>query len=92
MRDKTSAKIIWVKASKSVVSTIIGNFNALDILRQQLTKFQSSDLIGGDFNCRVRTEPDFITEDEHDFPFLPEEYKLGIMNSLTCLWMNMVES
>ena len=59
------------------------DFNKLDILRQQLTKFQSSDLIliGRDFNSREGTEPDFISENENDFHFLPEGYELYIVNS-----------
>ena len=54
------------------------DFNALDILRQQLTKFQSSDLIfiEGNFNSEVGTVPDFITENENDLHFLPEGYEL----------------
>ena len=57
---------------KNSTYTRKNDFNALDILRQRLTKFRSSDLIFlvGDFNRRVRSEPDFITENGNDLHLL----------------------
>ena len=52
--------------------------NVIDRLEQQLKKFCSSDLIliGGDFNSRTGTEPDYITEDTRDLRFLSADYEL----------------
>ena len=52
--------------------------NVIDRLEQQLKKFCPSDLIliGGDFNSRTGTEPDYITEDTRDLSFLSADYEL----------------
>ena len=58
------------------------DFNALHILRQQLTKLLLDLIfIGGDFNIRVGAEPDFVTENINDLHFSPEGYELDIDNS-----------
>ena len=51
------------------------NCNVIDILREQLSKFSSSDIIfiGGEFNSRVRTGNDFIIESENDLDYLPKD-------------------
>ena len=47
------------------------NCNVIDILREQLTKFSSSDIIfiGGDFNSKVGSQKDFIIESENDLDY-----------------------
>ena len=54
------------------------NCNVIDILREQLTKFSLSDIIfiGGDFNSRVGSQDDFITESENDLDYLPQDYEI----------------
>ena len=60
------------------------NCNVTDILREQLSKFSSSDIIfiGGDFNSRVRSQDDFIIESENDLDYLPQDYEIDSITSL----------
>lgn len=68
------------KSPKNSTNPKKDDLYVLDILRQQLAKFQSSDFIFiiGDF---TETELDFTAENENDFHFLPEGYELDIINS-----------
>ena len=52
--------------------------NVLQLIEEQLAKFSESDqiIIGGDFNSRIGTKADLITEDKKDLDFLPESYEL----------------
>ena len=58
--------------------TKFNDSNVIDRLEQQLKKFSSSDLIliGWIFNSRIRTEPEYITEDARNSSFLPRDYEL----------------
>ena len=60
------------------------NYNVLDILREQLSKFSSSDIIfiGGDFNSRVGTRDDFIIESENGLDYLPQYYEIDSITSI----------
>ena len=50
----------------------------LKTLKEHLSKFNKGDFVfvGGDFNGRVGTEPDFINENETDLKYSPEGYEL----------------
>ena len=60
------------------------NCNVIDILREQLSKFSSSDIIfiGGDFNSRVGTRDDLIIESENDLDYLPQDYEIDSITSI----------
>ena len=49
-----------------------------DTLRDKLSKFSPNDMIfvGGEFNSRIGTQNDFITENEKDLNYLPQDYEL----------------
>ena len=58
--------------------------NVIDVLKEQLTSFSSSDIIfiGGDFNSRIGTHDDFISENEKDLTYLPQDYELDSITSV----------
>ena len=49
-----------------------------------MSKFSSSDiiLIGGDFNSRLGTQDDIITENENDLVYLPQDYEIDSITSI----------
>ena len=49
-----------------------------------MSKFSSSDiiLIGGDFNSRLGTQDDIITENENDLAYLPQDYEIDGITSI----------
>ena len=49
-----------------------------------MSKFYSSDiiLIGGDFNSRLGTQDDIITENENDLVYLPQDYEIDSITSI----------
>ena len=55
--------------------------NLLHIFRRPFLENTSGGLLLY-FNCRVGTEPDFMTENENDLHFLPEGYELDNKPSL----------
>lgn len=52
----------------------------MDTLRDSLLKFSTNDIvfIGGDFNSKIEIENDFITENEKDLNYLPQNYELDV--------------
>ena len=60
------------------------NSNVKNLLREQLGKFSSSDIIfiGEDFNSRVGTQDDFFTESENDLAYLSQNYEIDSITSI----------
>ena len=78
---------MFATSPKNSTYTKNNDFNPIDILREQWTKVQSTDLIfiGRDF---TGTELGFLTGNENDLHFLPEGYKLDHqeLDRLKQLW------
>ena len=79
MNNKSNTYIACAYNSpKNLTYTKENECNILHLIEEQLSKFSESDqiIIGGDFNSRIGTKADFLTEDTKDLDFLTEGYEL----------------